>query len=232
MKLRHLLEATEQKNLIGMKINGKLITPETSKEIWAGDFYCNDLKLTSLEGAPSRVNGNFNCGGNLFSSLEGAPSYVNGDFYCNDGYLTSLEGAPTHVGKTFHCSDNSLTSLMGAPSSVSGDFYCNDGYLTSLEGAPRYVNGDFYCAVNKLTSLEGVHKIFKEINGGFYAFSNLIESHVLGLLLIKGINYLKLDNDDVSNIVSNYLPNTKGNRGVIECQSELIDAGFDEFAKL
>lgn len=122
---------------------------------WSGDFFCNEMELTSLEGSPKEVGGDFHCGSNKLTSLKGAPEYVGGTFNCSFNKLTSLEGAPKYVGETFNCGYNSLISLEGAPEKVSGGFYCIKNNLTSLKGSPQEVGGAFNCNFNKLTSLEG-----------------------------------------------------------------------------
>ena len=111
-----------------------------------------------------------------------------------------------------------------------GDFDCRGNQLTTLKGAPSSVGGDFVCDSNKLTSLEGIHKIVKQMNGTFYAHDNPLKSHVLGLLLVKGCKKVKLDNRAVQEILNRYLPNTRGNKALLECQSELLDADLEEFA--
>jgi hypothetical protein len=129
----------------------------------------------------------------------------------------------------FYCYNNKLKSLQGAPSVVNGYFYCYNNKLTSLAGAPSVVKGDFYCADNNLTSLAGIHKIIKEIHETAYFDDNPIKSNVLGLMRIKGLTKVYLDNKQVMDILNKYL---KGDRGIIKCQSELQDAGLEEFAKL
>ena len=57
----------------------------------AGSFYCSHNLLTSLEGAPEKVEGGFYCSNNPFTSLEGCPEEVEGDFTCFHNPLTSLE---------------------------------------------------------------------------------------------------------------------------------------------
>ena len=119
------------------------------------DFYCNNNKLTSLEGGPREVGRDFYCSGNKLTTLEGSPREVSGHFICIYNKLTSLEGGPEKVGGYFDCSNNNLTSLEGGPREVGGYFDCSGNKLTSLEGAPEKVGGNFVCAFNKLTSLEG-----------------------------------------------------------------------------
>jgi len=146
--------------------------------------------------------------------------------------LTSLEGAPSSVGGYFDVFGNQLTSLKFGPRKVGANFVVTKNKLTSLEFAPETVDGSFGCSHNQLTSLKDIHKILKKVNGTFYADHNPIKSHVLGLLLIPGCEEVTLENRDVQAILNKYLPNTRGNKALLECQSELLDAGFEDFAQL
>ena len=201
----------EDGSLIGKTINDKLITKDAKNEHWEG---------------------NFDCGGNQLTSLAGAPASVGGGFSCASNQLTSLDGAPASVGGNFDCHYNKLTSLAGAPSFVSGYFACDHNQLTSLAGAPASVGGYFDCDHNQLTSLSDIHKNIKKMKGAFYAKKNAIKSHVLGLLMIPGCTGVTLDNKKVTDILNKYLPNTGGNQWVMQCQTELIEAGYREYAKL
>ena len=90
----------------------------------SGSFHCNYNKLTSLEGAPSRVGDNFNCEDNYLTTLEFAPSGVGGNFNCEWNKLTGLEGGPKEVGGGYICNHNALISLSGVPIKVgSGEFW-------------------------------------------------------------------------------------------------------------
>ena len=113
----------------------------------SGYFSCSYNNLTSLRGAPKKVEWYFDCNNNYLTSLEGAPEKVKGGFYCSSNQLTTLEGSPKEVG-SFNCERNKLTTLKGAPKKVGGDFYCNLNQLTSLEGAPKEVGGYFDCSNN------------------------------------------------------------------------------------
>ena len=89
-----------------------------------GDFDCSWGGLTDFKGVRFGViEGSFYCQNNKLTSLEGAPKEVGKYFNCSDNKLTSLEGAPQKVGKTFYCSYNKLTSLDGLPQGFDGDFY-------------------------------------------------------------------------------------------------------------
>ena len=206
-----MLNESKEKNMLGLTIGGKKITEKTKDEKWAGYVSCFDNKLTSLEYCPSKIGGDFSCSWNNLTSLE----------YC-----------PSEVGKHFSCSANKLKSLEHCPSEVGEDFICSINKLISLEHCPSEVGGNFGCSDNKLKDLHNIHKQLKKMNGIFHAHKNPIESSVLGLLLIPGCKKVTLGNKQVEEILNKYLPNTRGQRAVIECQSELIDANLEDYAHL
>ena len=136
-----------------------------------------------------------------------------------------------YIGGSFDVYRQRLTSLEGCPEIVAGYFDCNANYLKSLEGCPRYVGGDFDCEGNRLKNLKDIHKQINYIGGRFNADGNPITSHVLGLLLIKGLGGVYLDNKKVTAILNKYLP-SKGMESVLLAQDELIEAGYEEYAQL
>jgi len=156
-----------------------------------------------------------------------------GNFYCYEcKSLTSLEGAPSSVGGDFDCNDcTSLTSLEGAPSSVGGNFRCSFcPKLTSLKGAPSSVDGDFDCyKCTSLKSLEGIGEKYILSLSEFIANNTPISSHVLGLLQVKNLKYVELQNKQVEKIINKYLA---GNKSVWHCQDELQHLDLDEYAQL
>ena len=90
-------------------------------------------------------------------------------------------------------------------------------------------------------SLSGIDKRVKECEE-IGIMGNDTKGGVLGLLNIKGLRYVRLDlpvqdwgrGQLLSDIVMKYLPAAKDYKGgdAFDCQSELIDEGFEEFAKL
>ena len=132
-----------------------------------GCFYCiRCTKLTSLKGAPEKVNSDFYCSDcpNL-TSLEGAPKEVGGNFVCHYCHnLTSLSGAPRKVWKGFDCSRcENLKSLKGAPEVVGRNFWCRGcTNLTSLDGGPREVGDYIYThECDKLVITDSDRKKYK-----------------------------------------------------------------------
>jgi len=190
-----------------------------------GEFICPQNNLTSLKGSPCSVH-NFYLSDNKLESLEGGPTEVNG-FFCEDNRLSSLIGSPTKVTSDFNCSNNELASLIGAPKTVGGNFVCFNCNLSSLIGAPEEVGGNFECTGNHdLTSFEGAPKIIED---GFYCdwTENL---PMLSLLKYKAICIF--DNNDVNLILRKYAGKKPLRQSIIQCQRELIDAGFEGNARL
>ena len=92
-------------------------------------------------------------------------------------------------------------------------------------------------------SLKDIHLQYPEIDGTFNC--NGVESDILGLLLIKGLTRVNLEyvgtsydgkvvifNFGVQSIISKYFPNTEGRKGLLKCKAELIDAGYEEYARI
>jgi len=144
--------------------------------------------------------------------------------------LDDLKGAtePVNVTCNVYLSAEKLAHLPVKFGEVGGDFSCYDNQLTSLEGAPSQVGGYFACSYNKLTSLVGIHKIIKSCQE-IYLSGNPIKEGGLGLLLIKDLEHIVSELPALK-IIDKYLG--KGKRGMIDCQQELIKAGYKEFAKI
>lgn len=192
----------------------------------------------------------------LLDLRESAPAAPLGDLFGmmvfeGDRRIGITSETPDQVWKgEFKCSHLHLNSLKGAPKEVRGHFIASFNSLFSLESAPKKVHGMFQVSVNQLTSLKGIHKLVEEIRGPFYASNNPLKSHVLGLLYIKGCTNVKLTDtlnrqsagassgnpeslklEQVTHILNKYLP-SKGHSSIIDCQSDLLDAGLDAFAQL
>jgi hypothetical protein len=230
MKLEQLQESIEEKKAGDLFINGKRLG---DTKYWMESLTINDQKLTSLEGCPLGVNGDFACFGNKFTSLKGGPKIVDGIYLCYGGLnryekLTSLEGCPEYVGKVFDCDDNHITSLKGAQVITRvHEFDCANNYITSLEFCPRIIGKTLSAKQNRIENLHDIHKHLQSCVQ-LVLTDNPIKSHVLGLLKIEKLTSVELDNSKVEEIINKYLP--LGD--IFACQEELIEAGFEEYAKL
>ena len=245
MKIRELFEEEQkEETLLGKKINGREITKNTPNEEWDGNFESDFKGISSLKYCPRIISGDFDCTGNRdLRSLEGISQRGVENFFTDNCNLTSLEGAPQKINGGFYCYDNkNLTSLKGMPQEGVTDVYCSGCNLSSLEGIAKKINGDLNCFNNpNLTSLKGIHKIIEEINGSL-SIGTSVKSNILGILKIKNVKELKFSlqsapiNDvtrltQLANIINWYLPNPTTSQ-IIDCQNELIEAGFEEYAEL
>ena len=112
---------------------------------------------------------------------------------------------------------------------VRGDFFCSYNNIATLEGIPEQIEGIFELFSNKLTNLKDIHRHIKFI-GKFANFDkNPIKSHVVGLLLIDGLEKISMSNKEVQTILNKYL---QSNKDVFACIDELEEAGFSQFAKI
>lgn len=180
------------------------------------------MKLELFEGKPrSILNGGF--------GPQDDP--VLGGFDCSRKGLESLEGCPKVINGRFNCNRNHLTSLKFGPDRVGGYFSCGNNQITSTEHAPKILSEGASFGSNLLTSLKDIHKHIQESYGFFGFAGNDIRSHVLGLLKIKGLKGVILENSDVQVIINKHL-NHRHSRNLLACQEELIDAGYAAFAQL
>jgi hypothetical protein len=101
--------------------------------------------------------------------------------------------------------------------------------LVSLEGGPSFVGGDVHLShCPKLTSLQNIHLHFPEVHGSFVLVNTNVREHMLGLLLVRGLRDITINNSKLSFILGKYL--NGGN--ILACALELIEAGYEEQAKL
>jgi len=155
---------------------------------------------------------------------------------------------PDEVIGNMHAQNSLLVDLKGCPSTIGGSFYIYGNRLTSLDGAPRYVGHNFNASDNLIESLHDVHKKIDHIGDFLFVFSNPLKESILGVMLIDGlkgfggismlsgavVTVVKRNTPGLlqaMTIVNKYLP-SNGRGGLIGCQTELLDNGFEEYAKL
>jgi len=156
---------------------------------------------------------------------------IKGYFDCSDTNLISLKFVPQRVEDDFRCSRTRIISLEFAPQFVGGYFSCYSTKITSLEFAPKFVGSIFNCSDTKITSLKGIGKDYlKEVKGIIYLNDcHELKSNMLGLLLVKGLQRIYFDNNEIEEIFNRHL---QGERDILDAQEELITKGFKEYAKL
>jgi hypothetical protein len=221
-----------------------LTSLEFGPEEVGGDFYCSENQLKSLEFSPRKIDGFFNCTNNKnLTSLKGMTQEGVETLNAEGCDLTSLEGSPQKIDGAFYCSYNKrLKSLKGMTQEGVKRLHCAGCSLSSFEGVARNISGDVFAVKNPMTNLKGVHKHFDTI-GGKMLLSDSIESNILGLLKIKNlkrVSFFKNSVDlgeksvakkEISDIINKYLPNPTLAE-IIDCQNELVEAGFEDYAEL
>ncbi len=76
------------------------------------------------------VDGFFNCSYINLTTLFGAPTRVETDFYCNNNKLDSLEYFPQYVGRSINCVDNKLSSFVGiSRPGIHTRIWCDENYF-------------------------------------------------------------------------------------------------------
>ena len=90
--------------------------------------------------------------------------------------------------------------------------------------------GNVILISNEFKTLHNIHKHFKCIHGKINFIMNPVRSNVLGVMHIKGLQKVYLNNHEVEYIINKHLQSKE--RDIHSCQEELIQAGFSEYAKI
>lgn len=171
-------------------------------------------------------------------SLEGMPISVGEDVSivtCHN--LRTLEHFPPNIGEALAIRNcNKIESLIGLPAKIPSDLTLfNLKSLKSFEGAPREIGGDV--ALDGFTSLVGISAFIQKISGScgieFKKLSDIVEGGI-ELILIADLQQFnwsdrKTKNVKAFDIIHEYLGRPDD---IFACQAELIDAGFEQYAKL
>lgn len=142
-----------------------------------------------------------------------------------------------YVKHHFSIASNDLITLEGCPYHVDGSFSAvGNKRLTSFEFIPKHCGISCDLVGTAITSLEGISDHLLTMNMGMGTFTaNLshITSGGIGLILIPGL--VKIGGHQGSmiskpfRIIKKYLGKPDQ---IFECQTELIEAGYEEYAKL
>lgn len=156
---------------------------------------------------------------------------VTGEFNCcSCENLLSLSGAPRYVGFDFSCNYcPELLSLDGAPAVVRNNFMCEScDSLTSLATNHEIIVGGHLIARNcaKMTSLIGFNmNVRRRIAMDWAA----VHCGGIGLLIAGAGGALYYPDLGPFSIIQSYMGRTED---IFECQTELIEAGYAEYAQL
>ena len=145
------------------------------------------------------------------------------------------------VGGFFDISNNQLKTMKNAPVSVGiqegASFLASGNFLSSFEYSPVEVGGHYFIDENNITSLHDIHKHVKRIDYSLCIDFNKIEDSMLGILLIAGLKSVSSKEHNIVierkllNIINKYIK-YPDNSKIFCCQKDLIDAGYEEYAKL
>jgi len=133
--------------------------------------------------------------------------------------------------------DLKLSSFLGFPNKIDGSLTvtnCND---LTVEGCPSIIGQNF--AWWNIPITNHIDKVLKEVGGtivvpptylGYLSFLKIKKlksiTHTGGLSLVGTYPKAALEAKDIVN------EHLSGNRNILECQEELIDAGLKDYAEL
>jgi hypothetical protein len=128
-----------------------------------------------------------------------------------------------------------LTSLENSPKEITQFFNCQETNITSLDGAPLKINGIMFCDETNILHLKGIGRSYLKECGSLY-LPNTVKSNILGLCRVKNLNNITIRNNSANvesgdlfeaiEIVKKHL-----NTGGSDCQEELMQNGFNDYAK-
>jgi len=228
------------KNEIKISSSGMLIA---QKDIILDMDELSELGVT-FEDCPKKK---FIIRDNVISTLKGCPSVCK-EFDAAGCNLKNLDGGPTKItdGDYVISSNDDLVSLKGGPEEINGNFYALYCKLTTeecIQYLPKKITGSLKLSHNNLNSLKGIHKRVEHLGGCLYIGGNPIKSHILGALLIPGIEKIIIaprkgevdkDLDAAAQIMNKFLRENKARdkSGVVECQTRMIEADLDDLAQM
>ena len=122
---------------------------------------------------------------------------------------------------------------------LNEEIYYKSGTISQYDFSnfPTEIETDFFLEDNfKADNFKNIHKHFIKINGELFFSGLQIKSHILGLLKIRGLTNISMGGPfrvkygwTLQDIMNKYL---EGDRDLIACQQELIEAGYEEYAQL
>jgi hypothetical protein len=197
-------------------------------------YFSNNKELETLENGPLKVTQiDIESCPNL-KSLKYFPTKCK-RFLGKDNHFESLEGLPKDIMSLVNLEKSHLlTDLTGSPREIIHDFNVNlSNNLTSIKGRPDKIGRDFQMAgCSKITTLNDLPD---SIGRNLFISGNPLIKNYLRVLKVKDLQKIVMwDNDGINfrkiaDIINKHLA---GDKDIMECQEEMIEAGFGEYAKL
>jgi len=205
-----------------------------------GELNIISQDIKTLVGSPNKVKNLKIVNNSYLEDLTGAPETVAGDVTIHNCWIKSLRGFPKTATSVYLSGLKELESLEGLPSTVKTIVISDCPNITSLDGLPESLTSLTLRALS-LDTLKGFGTKFVKRCGKLDVSDVYAKSHMLALLIVSnsktrtyyygarikdsyGVKAIK-----VLDIIAKHI--SKGKDGMIDCQSDLIDAGFDEQAQ-
>ena len=171
--------------------------------------------------------------------------YLEGNYHT----VKFLPNGSLHLTGDLNLIDTNLASLPCKIGRVEGNAKLQGNRLSNFDWADDLaVYGHLELADNEFESFHDIAKKIKFVNNNLNIKGNPLKKAVLGLLLFPysqlwfglswggssgiGRHRPSREQDKVLNIINRYhRSHSVDHASVIDCQSELIDAGFDEWAE-
>jgi hypothetical protein len=230
MKLQDLHEAAPRRRLFTSKASiEKWLKAESITKFVIHDDFTVDVLESNQDGVQitnsklpylpvifNQVDDSFVLG-STFRSLKGCPKIVKNSVCIYANLIPNLEGAPQTVGDDFSLLQASeIKNFKGGPRTVGGDFYVSGANnLTSWAGLPDEIHNNFYCPLIKPIPVLDVFRV----------------KHLTSITGGGAPGRIKKEWSKVLAILNKFIKQPYGNKRIIDCQSELIDAGLENWAQ-
>jgi hypothetical protein len=172
---------------------------------------------------------------NNLVDLQGMPAkQIKDQFYLQDcEKIKSLEGMTPNIKNIKFNTLPNLSSFEGMTQKADYIYMRDLPGITSLEGFTKVCVSIKMIMFPNLISLENVDKHLEEVQEFMIPIN--VKSNVLGLLKIRKLRMVEAapgaskELEQVAKIITKHLRMTQD---VLECQSDLMEAGLKDFAKL
>lgn len=196
------------------------MTDHKEIEVWLLKFGISNFDIS--EDNLVNCNGDVDLSHKEITSIPVKFNIVKGNFSCSFTPLTSLAGCPTHVYRSFSCTRTKITSLEHCPKITGEYFDCmNTSTLISFENIDDFIDhiGIALIFDAKFLKTGGISLLL--IPG----MPTFIGEPVISMNKSRGVKALAIIHE---HWMSQQVVNTK----VFNCQEELMEKGYDDYALL
>ena len=208
------------------------------RDEWSGELEIADMPITSLKGFPKKVKGEIRLSRLPITSLDGI-GITTEWLHLNGLKIKNFDGLID--ASNISISYCKLDNLLGLPDHLH-NLVIGHCEVKSFEGFPKFVTnlkifGQLGLVDPVEMSFKGIDKYIKAAGQISFDGAAIDENTpLLGFLNIAQLNNIefksrhsaKKDLSKAFDIINKYLPNGD----IFDCQSELIEAGFKENAKV